>query len=414
MLRAARASGARALGLAGLLLAACEPPAAPAPGAASPIASPAPPVTASPSASPAPPASPAALDRRAACLARNRDAPERYRGLVRAFCADHHNLGGVGASLAVAEGGALRFTATAGQRCAGGPEVTVDTAFRLGSLTKLLTAALALRLADERRLDLDVPLTDLLPELGGAADPRHQAITLRQLLGHSAGLGDPGPRELGADPWAWLPALLARPLLAEPGAARNYANSGYALVGLALERSVDQPYPELLHRRLLAPLGVPRISAEPAQARARGAACGHLGRGARVLALDVVRDLELGAAGARWTIPAGGVIAAPTDLVALALGLVDPLRSPLSAAAIATLTVPEPPGTHALGLRARALPGGGALLLHAGDTGDFAADLALAPDRGFVLVIASNTGDHLQATLAAALTDLLGLAPAPR
>lgn len=422
MLRAARgASGAPTLGVACLLLAACGRPGpdlaaeqAPPPRAnaaspplartSSPLAADAPQPLA-----PQPLVSPPALDRRAACLARNHAAPARYLGLVRAFCADHHNLGGVGASLAVAEGGLLRFTATAGQRCVDGPAVTTETGFRVGSLTKLLTAALALRLVDEGRLDLDGSLLALLPELADAADPRHRSISLRQLLTHTAGLSDPRPFELGADADEWLPALLERPLLAAPGAERRYANSGYAIVGVALERLGDLPYPDLLRLRLLAPLGLPRISADPEQALRHDPACGHLGRGARVLALDVVRDLETLAAGARWTAPAGGVIASATDLVELTLGLVDPLRSPLSAAAIATLTTPDPSGTHALGLRARALPGGGSVLLHAGDTGDFAADLAFAPDRGFALVIESNTGAHLQATLAVALDDLLDL-----
>lgn len=394
MLRTAPgASTARAL--ACLLLTACgrsEP--APAPTATIPAIA---------------PAAPAAPDRRAACLARNHDAPARYLGLLRAFCADHHNLGNVGASLAVAEGGVVRFTATAGQRCVDGPDVTIDTGFRLGSVSKLLTTALALRFVDGHRLDLDASLLDLLPELAGAADPRHQAISLRQLLAHTAGLGDPHPAELGTD---WLPALLERPLLADPGHERHYANSGYALVGRMLERLGDRPYPDLLQLHLLAPLGLRRITADPDLAMHHEPACGHLGRGARVLALDVVHDLELGAAGARWTAAAGGVIAPATDLALLTLGLVDPLRSPLSASAIATLTTPESPSGHALGLRTRTLPGGATLLLHAGDTGDFAADLAFAPDRGFVLVILGNTGDHLQATLAVALTDLLAMPPA--
>lgn len=386
MLRSAPASGVLAC-----LLAACDP------------APPPPAIAAAPAAAPAihPASGP---ERRAACLARNADAPPRYVGLVRAFCADHHNLGGVGASLAVAEGGALRFTATAGQRCLDGPDVTPDTGFRLGSISKLLTAALTLRLADAGRLDLDAPLLELLPELVDAADPRHQAISLRQLLGHTAGLADPHPSELGDD---WLPALLDRPLLGEPGRDRHYASSGLALVGLALERLTGESYPGLLQLQLFAPLGLSRLTADPEQALRRETACGHLGRGARALALDVVHDLELGAAGARWTAPAGGVIAPASDLVELVLGLVDPLRSPLSAPAIATLTTPERPAGPALGLRSRPLAGGGHLLLHAGDTGDFAADLAFAPDRGFVVVILSNTGDHLQATLAFALDKLL-------
>jgi CubicO group peptidase (beta-lactamase class C family) len=407
----------RGRALACLLLTACAPsePTPADPIAAAPATKPARAATKVPATAPDRPAradtqAPAPTpqrtptpDRRAACLARNADAPARYLGLVRAFCADHHNLGNVGASLAVAEGGVLRFVATAGQRCVDGPDVTPDTGFRLGSVTKLLTTALALRFVDERRLDLDGPLLALLPELADTTDPRHQAISLRQLLAHTAGLADPHPAELGAD---WLPALLDRPLLAEPGRERHYANSGHAIVGLLLERLGDRPYPELLQRHLLAPLDRPHITADPALALRRATACGHLGRAPHVLALDVLHDLELGAAGARWTAAAGGVIASASDLVELTLGLVDPLRSPLSAGAIATLTTPDSP-THALGLRSRPLLGGGTLLQHAGDTGDFAADLAFAPDHGFAVAILGNTGDHLQATLALALADLL-------
>lgn len=359
-----------------------------------------------------PPADPApALDRRAACLARNHSAPERYRGLVRAFCADVHNLGGVGAGLALAEGGALVFTAVAGERCAGGRPVDADTAFRVGSLTKLLTAALALTYVDEGRLDLDAPLLDLLPEL---ADGRAARTSLRQLLSHSAGLPDPSPRELGPD---WPDDLLLRERLAEPGATWSYSNAGYALAGLALERLDGRPYAQLLDVRVVRPLGLANATADLDLALRSGAACGHLGRGDRALPLDVRSDLSLGAGGATWTIPAGGLVAPARALVDAALGLADPLRSPLSAPAIAALLGPqvpteERPGeSYALGVRVQVLDDGSALHLHSGDTGDFAADLYFAPDRGFALALVSNTGDPLRATAAAALRDLLGAMP---
>src|SRR5690606_24196086 len=160
----------------------------------------------------------------------------------------------------------------------------------------------------------------------------------------------------------------------------------------------------LLRRRILGPLapagpgGAPRISADPNLSLQSGASHGHLGRGAGALALDVAADFAIGARGARWTAPAGGLVAPAARLAELALGLVDPARSPLSPAAIEALLTPTIP-THeragegqAPGLRVTALDGGGALLRARGDTGDFAADLVLAPDRGLVIVLLSNTG----------------------
>jgi len=409
---------------------------------------------------------------RDACLAHN-PAPARYEGIVRAFCSEHAHLGGVGASLAVAERGRLVFTAVTGARCRDGPPVTVDTAFRLGSLTKLATAALVLDLADERRLDLHAPLR----ELADFSDPRARDITPQQLLEHTAGLGDPDPRDLAAprraaptaqadplaatarDPLAarhdpreaaptaqadprgatirddltardhlardlpWRRALAARPLLADPGLLWSYSNAGYALLGAALERLAPRTsYPKLLQDRLLTPLQLAHTTADIERALAGDTACGHLGRGPAALALDVRQDLEFGAAGATWTIPAGGLLGSAADQVALVLGLLDPARSPLSPAARAALLAPGPltherPGErYAPGLRVQRLSDGTPLYRHGGRTGDFTADLSFAPDRGFVLVVLGNTGDPLLAVLAAAHHDLLGeppRAPAP-
>lgn len=350
----------------------------------------------------------AAADRREACLQRNAGAPARWAGVVRALCSELHNLEGVGAGVAIAEAGAV-FTATAGEACAGGAAVTPATRFRAGSLTKLATAALALRMVEAGRLGLDAP--GAVPELA-EGDERAGQITLRQLLQHTSGLGELEPRTAGAD---WLAALGGGALATAPGTLWRYSNAGYAAVGAALERAGGAGYAELLAREVLAPLGIAG-SADPRAVA--DAACGHLGRGARALALDVVADLEVGAGGAAWTAAAGGLIASPEELVRLALGVTDPLRSPLSAPAIAAMLAAEVPTDerpgerYGLGVRALPLTDGTTVYAHAGDTGDFAADLVFAPDRGFALAVMHNGGAHLRATLAAGLQAGLGATPA--
>ena len=351
-------------------------------------------------------------DRRAACEARNAGAPARYRGVVRALCAEHVNLGGVGASVAIAEGGVVRFVATAGERCTGGEAVTEQTGFRVGSLTKLVTAALALTEVDAGRMELDAGVVAWVPELAGWEDRRGSGITLRELLTHSAGLGELHP--WSAPGGEWIDVLGERPLEAGPGELWSYSNVGYALVGAALERSAGGDFAELVAARLLRPLGLRGATLEVTRALAGEVACGHIGRGAAVFRMDVKEDLEIGAAGARWTVPAGGWIAPAREVVELALGLVDPLGSPLSAGAIDELlrgevaTHERPDEWYGLGLRVRRMADGSSLHVHSGNTGDFAAELVLAPERGFAMAALSNTGDALQATMLVGVQELLG------
>ena len=245
------------------------------------------------------------VDRRAACMERNAGAPTRYRGVVRALCAEHVNLGGVGASVAIAEGGALRFVATAGQRCAGGAAVTAETGFRVGSLTKLVTAALALTEVDAGRMALDGELVTWLPELLAWDDRRAERISLRALLTHSSGLGE-------LQPWAapgdeWIDGLGERRLATAPGELWSYSNAGYALVGAALERGTGERFAGLAAARVLRPLGLRRSTLVVTEALAGEAACGHLGRGSAVMAMNIADDLEIGAG---LGLLAGGVEAA--------------------------------------------------------------------------------------------------------
>nr|WP_276604190.1 serine hydrolase domain-containing protein [Nannocystis pusilla] len=315
--------------------------------------------------------------------------------------------------MAIVEGDGPPFVATAGSACLSGQEVTEATRFRVGSITKLWTAALVLRQVDAGRLDLDAEVARVLPELAAGVDERAAAITWRQLLAHTAGLPDPSPLELGTE---WLTALGERPLWREPGALWSYSSDGYAVVGAALARLRGVEFPRLLVDELLAPLGLGAANVEPELALRTGAACGHLGRGTGARAFSVVEDLALGTGDARWTAPAGGAIASAAELVTAVRDLVDPGRSPLSPTALGELlsaevpTFERPGERYGLGVRVRP-SSGPAIYGHSGATGDFAADLVFVPERKFVAAVLSNTGDPLRVTLATVLQELLGAAP---
>jgi CubicO group peptidase (beta-lactamase class C family) len=138
------------------------------------------------------------------------------------------------------------------------PRPDPDTQYRIGSITKTMTAVLLLSLRDEGRLALDDPARRYLT---GAAIGE---VTLRQLLGHVSGVH----REPDGPWWERAPGLDLDALVAglggepagEAGERYHYSNLGYAVLGAVAERVTGQPWPHLLSKRLLEPLGLHRTT----------------------------------------------------------------------------------------------------------------------------------------------------------
>jgi CubicO group peptidase (beta-lactamase class C family) len=73
-----------------------------------------------------------------------------------------------------------------------GVEVTPDTMFRIGSVSKTLTATLIMKLVEQEKLELDLPIVNYIPELKLSNQEAVNKITLCMLLSHTAGLPDGG------------------------------------------------------------------------------------------------------------------------------------------------------------------------------------------------------------------------------
>ena len=149
-----------------------------------------------------------------------------------------------------------------------GEDATPDTQYRIGSITKTFTAAAVMQLRDEGKLGLEDTLDRHIP---GAA----HAPTLRRLLSHTSGL----QRETHDDGWLKWQFASAEELvetLAEaeqvlpPGARFHYSNLAFALLGIVVERASGRPYVEYVRERLLAPLGLERITFAPEEPAATG------------------------------------------------------------------------------------------------------------------------------------------------
>jgi D-alanyl-D-alanine carboxypeptidase len=132
--------------------------------------------------------------------------------------------------------------------------VRPDTRFQIGSISKQFAAIVALQEAEAGRLDLHVSVNGLLPWLR-VAEP-YGPITLHHLLTHTSGLPI-GTEEAPTGPGALAILRLLEPTFA-PGERFSYSNDGYKIVGAVLEHVTGMPMHELLHERLLRPLGMHR------------------------------------------------------------------------------------------------------------------------------------------------------------
>ena len=157
---------------------------------------------------------------------------------------------------------------------AAGAESDPDRVYRIGSITKTMTAVLVLQLRDEGLLDLDDRVGGLLPEAG------YGDATLRGLLSHTAGMqSEPVGSWWERSPGVDVPTLLA----ANDGAGRvagageyyHYSNLGYALLGEIAARLRGRSWWHLVQERLLTPLGMTATTYLPPADCAPGRSVDH-------------------------------------------------------------------------------------------------------------------------------------------
>jgi len=158
--------------------------------------------------------------------------------------------------------GMLRFGAYGVRDLESGAPVTSDTAFRIASMTKMMTALLVHDLADQGKLSLDDPAEKHVPALARWKYPTTDSrkIVLRDLINHTAGLVTDDPwadRQLGVSAETMDEFLAeADPFTHAPGTHWEYSNLGYALLGRIVENVTGQSYTERLRERILDPLGM--------------------------------------------------------------------------------------------------------------------------------------------------------------
>ena len=138
-------------------------------------------------------------------------------------------------------------------------DVTPDTLFQIGSITKTFTATAVMRLVERGELDLDSPLRTYLPGLKLGDEDVAARVTMRHLLTHTGGwIGDYfDDFGSGDDALARMCESMATlPQLTPLGEVWSYNNAGFYLAGRVIEVIAGKPYEEAMQELVLEPLGL--------------------------------------------------------------------------------------------------------------------------------------------------------------
>lgn len=189
-----------------------------------------------------------------------------------------------GAVIMIARQGRIAHLRALGRRAPDGPAMTVDSIFRIYSMTKPIVSVAALALVEQGKLDLDQPLSDLIPAYAttrvatGALDADgniatemvDRPITIRDLLRHTSGLtygffgqglvrqayrdaaasNTPMPSNLAA-----ATGLASLPLEHQPGTTWEYSRATDVL-GAVVEIVAGKPLSDALNELIFTPLGM--------------------------------------------------------------------------------------------------------------------------------------------------------------
>jgi CubicO group peptidase (beta-lactamase class C family) len=320
-----------------------------------------------------------------------------------------------GAAIAIVRDGRVVYTRAFGvANVETGEETRPEMLFRLGSTTKMFTAATVVLLAEQGKLNLNEPIGKHIQGLA----PKLAALTAHQLLSHTSGILDEAPMfgsqdddALRREATAWTESRF----FAEPGQIYSYSNPGFWLAGLLAEQVGGKPYADQVASTIFAPLGMSRSTFRPTMAMTYPLAQGHdLVNGKPQIIRPSANNT------ASW--PAGSIFTNVLDLsrwitAFVCDGMLDGQQA-LPAAVFSTLATPRaaiPGSSNKYGYGVQVGEWRGLHVVeHGGSRSGYGSVIRMVPSRRFgVVVLANRSGVSLTRTATAAIETALKLPPAP-
>lgn len=177
--------------------------------------------------------------------------------------------------------------------------MTADHAFEVGSVSKQFVAVCVLMLVEEKKLRLDMKLSEALP----SAPSKWHHVTVEHLLRHISGV--PDYEEIATydfynqarTPQEIFDQALKKDLDFPAGDKYSYSNTGYVLLSLIVERASATPIGEFLETKIFRPLGMTHTYASSVPTKATAASGYHSRTGARKKQPPIAWTSTLGAGG---------------------------------------------------------------------------------------------------------------------
>jgi CubicO group peptidase (beta-lactamase class C family) len=347
-----------------------------------------------------------------------------YRDLQKVVLRELKETNTPGAAIAIVRGDRIIYAKGFGiSNVETGSPVTPELVFRVGSISKMLTAAVLVSLAEEGKIALDAPVGEFVEGF----DTRLSRLTAHQLLSHSAGIIDyahiccaQNESELAAQVRAYKDADY---FFTEPGRIFSYSNPSYHIAGYIIQKLTGKLYADAMDERLFRPLGMTHTTYRPTVAMTFPLSQGH---DATAMAKPTIVRPFVNNVG-DW--PSGYVYTNVYDLARFAIAFMNGGRidgkQVFSPSLIATLSTPYvdvpfswdvPPGFfeharygHGFFVQEHR---GVRLLHHGGTINGFGAFVVIVPERRVaVIIFANRTGAILGKSLEKALELSLPLEP---
>ena len=165
-------------------------------------------------------------------------------------------------SLVIAKDGDVIYTRSIGYQQINATEKkpsTATTRYRIGSITKMFTAAMILQLVDKGKLSLTDTLDKFFPQI-----PNASKITIAQILVHRSGIHDslidrnlrPASKTTAITQGEMLGIIVKGKPDFEPDTKHSYSNSAYAVLGLIIEKLTGRSYGEALKKNITSKIGL--------------------------------------------------------------------------------------------------------------------------------------------------------------
>jgi CubicO group peptidase (beta-lactamase class C family) len=230
---------------------------------------------------------------------------------------NEHTLAGLAVGV-VRDGELDRFVGLGRADAEARRPVDAGTVFRIGSISKTMTAIAVMQLVEDGLLGLDDPVGERLRDVRVEAPRGAPPVTIRHLLTHTGGIGeirtwaDLGRPMIGlaskaGEPAPTLAHYYRRGIRAEvaPGTKWAYANHGFALLGLLIEELRGGPFADVMRERIFDPLGMQHTDFVRTDRVRDRLAVGYGLRGRR---MKPVKDHEIA------VVPAGACYASTEDM----------------------------------------------------------------------------------------------------